>query len=185
MHAKPLLSLVVAVAALTVPAVDAVASTIRSTILFTATDFTTESGVPRPDVGTLTGSFSVTFDPDVDVYSFSRGVELHGFSVPIPVIDGYAPPPTFIFTKFFGMTVLFSSVGSHLSIGLPTDVVVNSGGGSADGRGMLYWQNNGLVQSSNINYTVFVSEVPEISTSAGLSIGLAALGLTRLRRRRA
>jgi len=61
--------------------VAAEAATISRTYAFTMTDFT---GINSPaPVDTVSGSFTVTFDPSVAVYDQTEGLTVHSLSLPV------------------------------------------------------------------------------------------------------
>jgi hypothetical protein len=59
----------------------AAASTITTIVDFTASDFTSSSGsVPAP-ISPVTGSFTLTFDPDLDYSEESAGIALNNINI--------------------------------------------------------------------------------------------------------
>jgi hypothetical protein len=85
----------------------AAAATITETYAFTATDLQPISGSGAAPVSPVTGSFTVTFDPNVAVYDVTTGITLNALNIPL------GSPLSFSFTPF-GM-LAFGGLASGVS----------------------------------------------------------------------
>jgi hypothetical protein len=122
----------------------AAANTITTTIDFTANDFTSASGnVPAP-ISTVSGSFTLTFDPTTEYWDETSGILLNGIDINVSGVP--------MFDHFAG---LFNGV----TIGM-------SGGGGAAGA---QWATNDFFLAFNLTDNSYPFAVLFGYTQAGIN----------------
>lgn len=161
------------------------AATVKQTITFSAKDFFAYGAYPVP-VDPVFGSFTITYDPSVEVQYVSSGVTLHGINIPLD--------PGYPLQLFNYPTLNQLSVSTHAGPVVPGEfslgLLLGSGGGSLsyttlqdpyylaftpDGYGQFY--------SSNVTFTVTTTPIPPALLL--FLAAIAGLGLLAARRDRA
>lgn len=161
------------------------AETIYSHIEFAATNFIGSSGETRPDVGPVSGTFGLWFDPELSyplTWTASDGLTV--FTINPGMYAGMHPtlPPAWSFEPSSGLFVTLNDQSAY-TVTLPTDILTHDGAGVLTGRGEVRWEGvgTGVFASSTISYQVTV--VPEPAMFGMFGIGVLGLGALAMRRR--